>query len=576
MKLQIKPFDKNNFPLRGLLIKHFSPLAWVKEIQILGLSLDRSTIYPIPDTVPNALWGCFIQSQSVLEAKALRNHQACQMIIPHLFIPEKTTVYPKLTEDELERIFPLTKHVLHPDFGLVELTQPLDLLSLIHIPEAKQVLITPPKKRGFIPKEIKSFKIAPIPPEETLKHLEEQVFPEKEKLKDQPLNIIEKGKLGLYKLLFDSMGSPQASIEQGTTEKTGLAKALDRIMNTLSPKASKNQDFTDPLQQDFEDLQERNRKAVDRLMDMLKNNPEEGLKYAILLDDEGTSRGEMTNRFELSKRWFNFSLFSGATGSTGSGSVDLSDHYNTLHNQYHQTAKELIAKNEHHKAAFIYLKLLKNHILAAETLANGNHFAEAASIYLKKDHKKKAAECYEKGNMIENAIALYKELQEHEKVGDLYLQLNDKKTADVHYKIVAKDYNSKNQYLKASQIWRHKIQNENVAQNLLLVGWNEGNDAFNCLNNYFANINDEVVLGEAIERVYENDVTPKNNEVFLKVLQYEYGKKNKHTLRVREIAYEIIAQQHKVNPTIVSELRTFNPKDKNLVKDTIRFKISKK
>ena len=42
------------------------------------------------------------------------------------------------------------------------------------------------------------------------------------------------------------------------------------------------------------------------------------------------------------------------------------------------------------------------------------------------------------------------------------------------------------------------------------------------------------------------------------------------------MAYEIIAAQVKNNPSIITELRSFNKDDKLLLKDTLRFKVNVK
>ncbi len=39
MELRIKPFPKNSYPKKGLLIKGSSPLVWLNEMEILGIDL---------------------------------------------------------------------------------------------------------------------------------------------------------------------------------------------------------------------------------------------------------------------------------------------------------------------------------------------------------------------------------------------------------------------------------------------------------------------------------------------------------------------------------------------------------
>ena len=130
-------------------------------------------------------------------------------------------------------------------------------------------------------------------------------------------------------------------------------------------------------------------------MDLMKNNPEEALKYAIPLDNDNTSRGGDIGEMGWGRRWGNFSLFgnSGIGSGSGGGSLDVGDHFQQLERQYYDTARQLIGEKKYKKAAFIYMKLLRNYHLAASTMEQGKHYEEAATIYLKyNNNKEKAAE----------------------------------------------------------------------------------------------------------------------------------------------------------------------------------------
>src|SRR5690606_12145948 len=125
------------------------------------------------------------------------------------------------------------------------------------------------------------------------------------------------------------------------------------------------------------------------------------------------------------------------------------------------TAHTLIKQKEFHQAAFVYLKLLRNPALAAQALEVGNHFQEAATLYLQNGgNKSKAAECYEKGHMIAEAIELYKELKENEKVGDLFVRIGNRPEANFYYEKVVENYIEKEQYVKGSLIYKHKMNDE--------------------------------------------------------------------------------------------------------------------
>jgi hypothetical protein len=223
----------------------------------------------------------------------------------------------------------------------------------------------------------------------------------------------------------------------------------------------------------------------------------------------------------------------------------------------------------------VYLKLLKNNVRAAQVLEEGGYYGEAGAIYLKYcKNKIAAANCFEKGKLYNKAIDIYKQLEQTEKVGDLYLLLNQEDEAGRFYKMVAEDYVSKKQYIKASLIYRKKMNQPLQAQALLLEGWHKNFDAFNCLNNYFTNISGADILIAEIRRFYIKELDEKRKETFLKVIKVEFNKHEVLEAPIKDIAYEIIADCIKTNPLIASELTSFNPKDKSLTKDIMKFKAA--
>jgi tetratricopeptide (TPR) repeat protein len=448
------------------------------------------------------------------------------MVFPNLFIPERSDLFPQLTQTELQRLFS-TKCLAHPDIGFVDLTEELDFTSLIELPVKTPLQIIKPHSPAYIPSTIKSFQVQPIPKEEVLKNLSDNIFPKHEKMKDQPLNPLEKLRLGLYNLMFRK---EKASDGKSSIGKTGLGSRIQSLF--YSAKGWQN------LEKDFEDLEQRNQKKMDRLMDLLKNNPEEGLKYAIPLDNDGTTRGGHVGEWDLSRRWLNFSLF-GNSGSSSGGAIASNNNFYELQRQYQSMADDMMKRNDFQKAAFIYLKLLKNHEKAAEALEAGKYYQEAATIYLQKGNKIKAASCYEKGNMTAEAIALYTELNDHEKVGDLYMKISNRSAAMIHYQMVVKEYKTKYQYIKASSLCLNKMGDLPNAQSLLLEGWRDSRDAANCLGAYFSNIPDEDDLHRSIQSIYKTDVTPKNRQPFFKVIQSVYRKHESLKESLREMAFEI-------------------------------------
>ncbi|MGV3539947.1 MAG: hypothetical protein ACO1OQ_09060 [Rufibacter sp.] len=574
MEINITPASRNLYPLGGVLIKSATVQEWVRQLQLMGVTLSQVEAYPVPDKFPNSVWGCFVLFKNGTIPAAIGRNSYYQALRKNIFLPEYATLQPTLSEQELEKLFPRNLHLFHPEVGLVELEEPVNWLDLLELPEPQSIKAEKPAKGVFIPSTIKSFQVFELPPEEVLQKMEEELFPEKEPLPDKPLNLLEKAKLGVLGLFFQKQPKNSKASEQTPTKPaTWLSKMAGLF-------AGRGESVVQKLQLDFEELERRNQSEVDKLLDLFRKNPEEALKYSIPLDLNGSSRGGHEGLFKLSKYWGDFSLFgSGSYRSSsrgGGASILPNEHFQRLQAQYTQAAQDFIEKKQFHKAAFVYMKLLKNEFLAAQTLENGGHFSEAAAIYLKIKAKENAAACYEKGGMVSQSIELYKELNNHEKVGDLYARLNKTAEATHYYEKVVSAYRGQGQYVKAALLYRNKIGDTTKAQSLLLDGWRNEKDAVNCLNNYFTNIQDTKVLLHEIESVYAQETTPKNREKFLQVLKHEYKKHPDIADSIKEIAYEIIAAQLPGNPNIASELNSFSKKDKNLTKDILTYKLNRK
>lgn len=567
MQLQIKQSKQNTYPLQAILIKGKTPTLWIEEIERMGFSAARVTCYPVPDRTPNSVWGCLLVAKVVLKGVTLGKNQYCQCVDNLLFIPEKACLYPSTPTKELEELLLSKRYLMHPDVGMVELFEAINWFDFMAPINKVQPNLKRPISPVFIPKTIKTFQVHALSPEELLEQLEKHAF-SKGKPLDEPLNPAEKARLALLKRLLKQH-------KEGNTKKNGLMGTLESLKNTFLGKEGSK--WSDALQKEYEDLEKRNQKELDKLLDLLKNNPEEALKYAIPLNNTGAGRGNTSDfggNWNLSQRWDSFSLFGKQMNwnNLGGSAAMQEDGFYQLQAQYRVTAEQLIREKKYRKAAFVYLKLLKDYRKAAETLEAGNLYQEAASVYLKYcNNKEKAASCYQKGNMLKKAIELYKELEKHELVGDLYLELKNKKEAFFYYDKVIEEHQKMGRYLKAAFIAKDKMEAMARAQNLLLEGWRKNSDAFNCLNNYLANIKDLDLLQVEFKTIYEQEVNDKNASTFLRIIKYEFKKQNTLAPYLRSIAYEIIAQQAPFNPSIIQQLAVFNKGDKNISKDILRY-----
>lgn len=265
---------------------------------------------------------------------------------------------------------------------------------------------------------------------------------------------------------------------------------------------------------------------------------------------------------------------SGRKGSGGNFYLENSL-FDRIRNKYEELAEKYIAEKDYTRAAKVYMNLLNDNYRGAKTLEDGGLYNEAAVIYLKKlKNKSEAASCFEKAKQYQKSIELYKELEQKEKVGDLYIQINDIKNANSYYQMVVDDYVNNDQMVKASLIYRKKMDVPEEAQKILLQGWEENKDAFNCLNNYFVNINTIEDLNHTIQNLYLK--TPADKKlIYLEAMKHEFKKDSKLQETTRNIAYEIIAENIENHSSIINELKHFNPKDEVILKDISRYRTGR-
>jgi len=157
MELKIKPFPKNNYPKRGLLIRSTSPLVWFREIELLGIDLNAVQSFAVPSREPNILYGCFIVFGGNAPGDVGKNLYF-QCFDNKLFIPENTDFYPKITSDDWKTI-EAQYIIMHPDFGLVKLNETIDWVSLLQESPKTEAQLKKPSNGVFIPQKIRSYKV---------------------------------------------------------------------------------------------------------------------------------------------------------------------------------------------------------------------------------------------------------------------------------------------------------------------------------------------------------------------------------------------------------------------------------
>lgn len=567
MNIELKSVRNNKYPLSGFFIEGADINLWISVLDRMTLKVSNIEIHALPSNEANSIWGCLVLVNGLEELSDLGKYTGAHHISNKLIIPEKTDLKVELTSFDMVHLFANHRYVLHMDFGFYKLEEPLVLEDYMGVVEEQDIDSTQPLSFTRLSNEIKAFKVVATSDEDMQADIDKK--PIREELKDKPLSLGERLRLKMYKSFLNTSKDPngKAIIE----ELSG--KTLSKIANALGLNGM---DVSDKIINDFEDLLERNKKEVDKLMDLLEKNPEDALKYAIPLDEHGYSRSKNTTDFRMQNQGTDFSLFRNFGNNSSGLSVDLGNEFFRLQEQYRRTAKTLEKKGDYEKAAFVYLKLLKEYSSAAATLQKGGFFEKAAYIYLKyvKDELKAAA-AYEEGKIYDKAIELYEKNGRLEKVGDLYALQGDRVKARKIYQQLVDDFIAKSQYINAALLCRSKLDDLGQTQDILLEGWKTRSNGYSCLSLYFKNIVEEDEAWNQLNYIRDHWVDKKNEVNFLKVVKLEYGLRTSNSKRLQDLGYILISDLLERNVISSTELLDFNKFDKRLSADTMRYRINK-
>ncbi|QBJ87984.1 APC family permease [Chryseobacterium gleum] len=231
MELRIKPFPKNNYPKKGLLIRGSSPVVWLQEMEILGIDLNLVKSFAIPANSPNVLYGCFVIFNDYAPQEIGRNAYF-QCVDDRLFIPENTTFYPEINPEDWAQLDSRFL-IMHPEFGLVKLSEEIDWISIIQQPGTINKSVRRPLNGVSIPQKIKS-----------------------------------------YTVEMDD----------------------EKVMETLQPKQTE-EEWMNNLPFDLKKVMAGNKKEIEKYLQYIEKYPERAVELGIPLDIMGTSRGDGFGKF---------------------------------------------------------------------------------------------------------------------------------------------------------------------------------------------------------------------------------------------------------------------------------------
>lgn len=418
----------------------------------------------------------------------------CSVEHERVAVPAGMRLDPRLSAEEAQRLLYYHAYFFHPVIGLVAFEETDAILpqSLIVPPLARttswmgavpgrsqppplrQVLLTLPEEDDLFGKAGED--IGSLSPKDL-----QSKAPLLERLKDK----LKGGAAGAGMGLLAGLGGLAKMLGAGKSPPSrppplpGQSKSGGNAGPGGPGMLERLQDWT---AKQLEKLQQQRESEVRRLLRMLENNPELGLRHAIPFGGENAARGRApTPGGSLMDRNPTYGR-RGAGGPADVWNFSAQSQW-ALQQKYRELANRELAEGRYDRAAYIFAELLGDWHGAAGALARGRRFQEAAKIYgARLNNKGLAAKCLEDGGLLVDAVLLYAELGQHEKCGDLYRLLGREREAVAAFHEAIRGSKDR---LHDARILFEKLNQQDLALGVLASGHPHSGQAGSCLETHF-------------------------------------------------------------------------------------------
>lgn len=547
--------------------------SWLAELCAWGMPLSSIRLLPLPTSSTNRKAIAVLAVPTGAPVRASRRALPYRQIADRIFIPAEAQLHPPISDEDLRTRFPSTIAVLHPATGLV-CFEKHDILVASNL-----ISVAPPDATGWNDAEPATFfeprvrAVRPLLPESLEAFLEAaredigRTSPDElPSTADESIarQMGRQVKLGWFKSL------------QGLLSASGTASGIGKTLNAWAARRA---------QELREQLEAARQRELSRLMKLLEENPDEGLRYALPVPPPGARGTDQNAGTRLARRepLFNLgNLFGSRTVSLWQTPWEAQQR---LQKRYHELANRELALGRHRRAAYIFAELIGDFLNAARALEEGRFFGEAAVLYRDKlKNKKAAAACLERGTLLHEAAKLYEEVGDFEKAGDLHRSLAAEDDAQRLYTAAVTTHLTRSDTLSAARVLETKLDNSERALHQLTGAWQSGrNQAEQCLRESFRLLGRTAQHAESERRIgvfrsqAERESRPAVLASILVDLATEYPVQEvraaaQTTARViagYALASEAHALEHRALLEIVSRS---NVEDRLLYRDTIRLR----
>lgn len=412
-----------------------------------------------------------------------------------VWLPSGTNLTPELTDSELLSLLTADRiYVWHPSIGLVghDAEHVLSAADLLSVPSASGVDWDAAVPGEFLNGRLYRLEgVVDSDPGQLIARGQSDIGIESTALDKAPKAPDEKSgaavrdlgqrtargvRKSIAKALF-AFTSRLPQSEQGNQTLTAIHRwAANTLQKWSENKVGSGEQNQDPH------LTTKRENEIKRLLHLLENDPDSGLKYAPPMADSSQQRGVAPGDSRLGRQTDDFELRT-RRSSGPMAAWDLPLHYHIkLRDQYRQLALREQQLGRFRRAAYIYAELLNDMTSAAAALEAGRFYQDAAAIYLESLKQPiRAADCLRNGGFWEAAIQIYRNHQQWMKAAELYEQNQQPVEAALMYTHAIEDYERRRDFAAAADIADQRLDNPELATQLLLRGWNSGAPPAVCL-----------------------------------------------------------------------------------------------
>ncbi len=575
LDVQLQLSRRSQRPATAVLLPGEDPVAWLRWLSVEGVALESVRLLPVA-TGTSGLLGVICPVTEEVATRIEWRFARYGCVGRRLYVPIEAAFDPPMADADWRELLPADDSLLvwHPQLGLIrfEAEQQLRVADLCGPPERREVDWGRAEPGTAFNQRLHSMQgVAPPDVTAMIQQGQDDIGTQADQRSRLPRSPSEPSlwnwktaallPLLPFIMLAEWLAQRIPKSVTGSHFMAGVDKLLSRIA-ALTPKI----------------MQERERE-IQRLLDKLRDDPDEGLKYALPMSDvQGRGVANPTSR--LTSRNVDFRLGSSGGGPTDSWAIDAALQAQLMAS-YRENAAREIRLERFRRAAYIYASLLGDHQAAANALEQGRFFHEAAAVY--RDKLKRpadAARCFERGGLLQDAIEIYADLKQHIKVGELYERLEQPDEARAAFQLAVDERLLQNDRLGAADLLQQRLKDDEAAMTVLEEGWPSSSQATHCLERYFAMTSSRGEQSKALAKieVLRQQTLPPRQQIDLISSLSRVARTHADQIAVeraadatRVLAAGVLERASTALPRVLQAIADLAPEDLLLGRDTRRF-----